>query len=102
AGSAPASFATLGGSWGAAMELFTQLFGDVLAFVYHCFDRIVIYGYLSMRGDYVRRPHRALTPRPPRHPTRRFTDRLGCRPRSAFTDGIGKGSAKSWADGSRC
>ena len=29
------------------MELFTQLFGDVLAFVYHCFDRIVIYGYLS-------------------------------------------------------
>src|SRR5262249_43096773 len=47
AGSAPASFATLGGSSGAAMELFTQLFGDVLAFVYHCFDRIVIYGYLS-------------------------------------------------------
>ena len=32
---------------GGAMELFTQLFGDVLAFVYHCFDRIVIYGYLS-------------------------------------------------------
>jgi hypothetical protein len=29
------------------MELFTQLFGDVLAFVYHCFDRIVIYGYLT-------------------------------------------------------
>ena len=24
------------------MELFTQLFGDLLAFVYHC-----IYGYLS-------------------------------------------------------
>jgi hypothetical protein len=24
------------------MELFTQLFGDLLAFVYHCFDRIVI------------------------------------------------------------
>jgi hypothetical protein len=23
------------------------LFGDLLAFVYHCFDRIVIYGYLS-------------------------------------------------------
>jgi len=32
---------------GLAMELFTQLFGDLLAFVYHCFDRIVIYGYLS-------------------------------------------------------
>ena len=29
------------------MDLFTQLFGGVLAFVYHCFDRIVIYGYLS-------------------------------------------------------
>ena len=29
------------------MELFTQLFGAWLAFVYHCFDRIVIYGYLS-------------------------------------------------------
>ena len=29
------------------MELFTQLFGDLLVFVYHCFDRIVIYGYLS-------------------------------------------------------
>src|SRR6266446_49993 len=32
---------------GIAMELFTQLFGDLLAFVYHGFDRIVIYGYLS-------------------------------------------------------
>src|SRR6201993_2446713 len=30
-----------------AMELFIQLFGDLIAFVYHCFDRIVIYGYLS-------------------------------------------------------
>src|SRR5437868_2180117 len=30
-----------------AMELFTQLFGDLLAFVYHCFDRSVIYGDLS-------------------------------------------------------
>jgi hypothetical protein len=29
------------------MEFFTQLFGEWLAFVYHCFDRIVIYGYLS-------------------------------------------------------
>jgi hypothetical protein len=29
------------------MDLFTQLFGNLLAFVYHCFDRIVIYGYLS-------------------------------------------------------
>jgi hypothetical protein len=37
----------LAGLGGNAMELFTQLFGDLLAFVYHCFDRIVIYGYLS-------------------------------------------------------
>jgi hypothetical protein len=29
------------------MELFTKLFGDLLIFVYHCFDRIVIHGYLS-------------------------------------------------------
>src|ERR1700676_548072 len=29
------------------MELFTKLFGDLLLFVYHCFDRIVINGYLS-------------------------------------------------------
>ena len=29
------------------MELFTRLFGDLLTFVYHCFDRIVIHGYLS-------------------------------------------------------
>jgi hypothetical protein len=32
---------------GFAMELFTKLFGDMLLFVYHCFDRIVIHGYLS-------------------------------------------------------
>ena len=29
------------------MEIFTTLFGNLLAFVYHCFDRIVIHGYLS-------------------------------------------------------
>jgi hypothetical protein len=29
------------------MDVFTKLFGDLLAFVYHCFDRIVIHGYLS-------------------------------------------------------
>src|SRR3954447_3581764 len=29
------------------MDLFTRLFGDLLAFIYHCFDRIVIHGYLS-------------------------------------------------------
>src|ERR1700737_3072948 len=32
---------------GATMELFTTLFSDLLVFVYHCFDRIVIHGYLS-------------------------------------------------------
>lgn len=29
------------------MDLFVKLFGGMLAFVYHCFDRIVIHGYLS-------------------------------------------------------
>jgi hypothetical protein len=29
------------------MELFTKLFGSLMVFVYHCFDRIVIHGYLS-------------------------------------------------------
>jgi hypothetical protein len=29
------------------MELFTRLFADLLTLVYHCFDRIVIHGYLS-------------------------------------------------------
>src|SRR6267154_3368104 len=29
------------------MEIFTKLFGSLLVFVYHCFDRIVIHGYLS-------------------------------------------------------
>src|SRR5204863_3096525 len=29
------------------MELFARLLGDLLLFVYHCFDRMVIHGYLS-------------------------------------------------------
>ena len=29
------------------MELFTRLFGHLVAFAYHCFDRIVIHGYLT-------------------------------------------------------
>jgi hypothetical protein len=29
------------------MEEFTQLFSKLLAFIYECFDRIVIHGYLS-------------------------------------------------------
>jgi hypothetical protein len=29
------------------MDVFTELFGSLLVFVYHCFDRIVIHGYLS-------------------------------------------------------
>ena len=28
------------------MELFTKLFGAWLVFVYHCFDRVVLSGYL--------------------------------------------------------
>jgi hypothetical protein len=30
------------------MEQFTQLFGRLLALVYHCFDRIVILGHLPL------------------------------------------------------
>jgi hypothetical protein len=37
----------LRGIAGLAMELFTKLFGNLLIFLYHCFDRIVIHGYLS-------------------------------------------------------
>src|SRR6059036_31216 len=29
------------------MELFAKLFSSLLVFVYHCFDRLVIHGYLS-------------------------------------------------------
>ncbi len=29
------------------MELFEKLSGELLLFVYHCFDRIIINGYLS-------------------------------------------------------
>src|SRR5215468_891671 len=37
----------LTGLRGRPMDLFTKLFGDLLVFVYHCCDRIVIHGYLS-------------------------------------------------------
>ena len=30
------------------METFAKLFGSLLAFVYHCFDRLVIQGYLPL------------------------------------------------------
>lgn len=30
------------------METFTKLFGRLLAFVYHCFDRIVILGHIAL------------------------------------------------------
>ena len=29
------------------MDLFIKLFGELLAFIYHCFDRTVIHGYLT-------------------------------------------------------
>src|SRR5271157_565710 len=41
------AFRSLPGIEGAAMDLFTELFGEFLVFVYHCFDRIVIHGYLT-------------------------------------------------------
>ena len=31
------------------MEPFRRLFGTLLVLVYHCFDRIVIQGYLPLR-----------------------------------------------------
>src|SRR5215469_16925709 len=33
---------------GGPMDTFTKLFGSLLAFVYHCFDRIVILGHLPL------------------------------------------------------
>ena len=33
------------------MELFSKLFASLLVFVYHCFDRIVIYGYLRSESQ---------------------------------------------------
>lgn len=30
------------------METFRKLFGNLLAFVYHCFDRIVLLGHLPL------------------------------------------------------
>jgi hypothetical protein len=59
----------------AAMDVFTRLFGNLLAFVYHCFDRIVIHGYLSalsrpenapLPAALVRREDRDLLHRPRR------------------------------------
>jgi hypothetical protein len=41
------AFRSLPGFAGAGMDLFTKLFGEFLVFVYHCFDRIVIHGYLT-------------------------------------------------------
>ena len=29
------------------MKSFAKLFGSLLLFVYHCFDRVIIHGYLS-------------------------------------------------------
>ena len=34
-------------AWAKRMDVFTKLFGEFLVFVYHCFDRIVIHGYLT-------------------------------------------------------
>ena len=44
------------------MELFAKLFDSLLVFVYHCFDRIVIHGYLgARRGAALRRGGRGRT-----------------------------------------
>src|ERR1700681_4538289 len=41
------AFRPLPGIAGSAMDVFSKLFGNFIAFVYHCFDRIVIHGCLS-------------------------------------------------------
>ena len=59
------------------MELFARLFGGLLMFVYHCFDRLVIHGYLSGLS----RPEQVVyffTPPPPLPDARAGTS---CRPR---------------------
>jgi hypothetical protein len=38
------------------MDTFTKLFGSLVCFVYHCFDRIVILGYLPLLTRAVRWP----------------------------------------------
>jgi len=40
------------------MESFTKRFGSLLVFVYHCFDRIVIDGYL----EHLARPGQVVEP----------------------------------------
>src|SRR5215471_1188689 len=44
------------------MERFTRLFESLLVFVYHCFDRIVIHGYLSGLSRMARKSDSCLTP----------------------------------------
>ena len=39
------------------METFTQLFGDLLAFVYHCFDRICLPHQRCDYGQYRKHLH---------------------------------------------
>src|SRR6266446_647780 len=81
------------------MELFSLLFGDLLAFVYHCFDRIVIYG-LPERAV-TTRAGRALLPSSGRgtgsqqggpQPTYRRLSELGgsLRPQSSDHDRMGR------------
>jgi hypothetical protein len=54
------------------MEVFTELFGSLLVFVYHGFDRIVIHGYLSALS----RPEQAAQPELGGHPRECFANRV--------------------------
>ena len=38
------------------METFLRLFGGLLSLVYHCFDRIVIFGYLPLLSRRAAKP----------------------------------------------
>ena len=76
------------------MEVFSKLFDSLLVFVYHCFDRIVIHGYLGGLSRPEPVVHGPFRPSGPGHPSgeqggaqpaRRRLPPLGGGLRSQFT-----------------
>ncbi len=70
------------------METFLRLFGSLLSLVYHCFDRIVIFGYLALlsRPEHIVYFFRDVRSAPAPSPNRRRAThrRLPALDRSAF------------------
>jgi hypothetical protein len=66
------------------MEDFTKLFGSLLAFVYHCFDRVVIRGHLPLltRPENIVHFFREWRPAPPLLPA----GEVGRSPQAAEND----------------